>query len=418
MRLWLRVVILLLLSFASVAHAVPAFARRYGTSCQTCHVAYPKNTPFGEAFRRNGYRFPGGDEDVRREEPQKLGADANKDLFPAAVWPGELPFSLPLSVVLASNVMVTNAEEKVGFGGVGATIGLNAAASLGEHISVWAGIAVMGSTAPSASVAIERAFVTFSLFSKPYLNVRIGRFEPGVLSFSMHRTLGLVPWLFSSPVGDDPSTLEPTQLGAEVTGVGLAGRGSYSLGLVEGQGRLNLPKNVYGRVAYKLGGLRLDGETPSGEENTANPAPWRELSLQAGAFGYAGVTSLGSLQTASQDNRFFTVGGDLNAVLGDANLIVAYTFSRNSRPLLANPELALDQHQVFAQLDYVVFPWLVPTARFEWRRTGSAADERYSLGAYLLVRANVRVLLLGATRRTSAMGLSFDGAQAGLSVGL
>ena len=45
---------------ARASHAIPAFARRYETSCQTCHVAFPRLTPFGEAFRRNGYRFPDG----------------------------------------------------------------------------------------------------------------------------------------------------------------------------------------------------------------------------------------------------------------------------------------------------------------------------------------------------------------------
>ena len=43
---------------ASRAQAIPAFARRYEKSCQTCHTVYPALTPFGEAFRRNGYRFP------------------------------------------------------------------------------------------------------------------------------------------------------------------------------------------------------------------------------------------------------------------------------------------------------------------------------------------------------------------------
>ncbi len=74
-----RRLLFLLVAFAlpQAAWAVPAFARQYGTSCQTCHVAFPKNTPFGEAFRRNGYRFPGGrDEDFRKQEPQKLAQQA------------------------------------------------------------------------------------------------------------------------------------------------------------------------------------------------------------------------------------------------------------------------------------------------------------------------------------------------------
>src|SRR5208283_5032393 len=40
------------------ARAVPSFARKYQTGCQTCHTVYPVLNPFGEAFRRDGYRFP------------------------------------------------------------------------------------------------------------------------------------------------------------------------------------------------------------------------------------------------------------------------------------------------------------------------------------------------------------------------
>lgn len=40
------------------AAAVPSFSRKYQTSCLTCHTVYPVLNPFGEAFRRNGYRMP------------------------------------------------------------------------------------------------------------------------------------------------------------------------------------------------------------------------------------------------------------------------------------------------------------------------------------------------------------------------
>src|SRR3989442_13922728 len=72
------------------AQAIPAFARKYGTSCQTCHTIFPKLGPFGEAFRRNGYRFPGTDSDVVKQETIPLGQDEQKKQFPDSVWPGTL----------------------------------------------------------------------------------------------------------------------------------------------------------------------------------------------------------------------------------------------------------------------------------------------------------------------------------------
>ncbi|HET9992610.1 MAG TPA: hypothetical protein VFQ65_28950, partial [Kofleriaceae bacterium] len=84
--------------FPRTASAIPAFARKYGTSCTTCHTVYPKLNPFGEAFRRNGFRFPGTDSDVVKQATVPLGADAYKKMFPDAVWPGTLPGSVPLSI--------------------------------------------------------------------------------------------------------------------------------------------------------------------------------------------------------------------------------------------------------------------------------------------------------------------------------
>jgi hypothetical protein len=58
------------------ASAIPAFARKYGTSCQTCHTIFPKLNPFGVAFRLRGYRMPNETEDMVKEKPVSLGAPA------------------------------------------------------------------------------------------------------------------------------------------------------------------------------------------------------------------------------------------------------------------------------------------------------------------------------------------------------
>jgi hypothetical protein len=45
---------LLLLPLAN-AYAVPSFARQTGQSCEACHTVFPQLTPFGRAFKLNGY---------------------------------------------------------------------------------------------------------------------------------------------------------------------------------------------------------------------------------------------------------------------------------------------------------------------------------------------------------------------------
>jgi len=52
--------ILLLLGFALIlfyenSFAIPAFARKYNMSCQTCHSPFPKLKPYGDEFAGNGF---------------------------------------------------------------------------------------------------------------------------------------------------------------------------------------------------------------------------------------------------------------------------------------------------------------------------------------------------------------------------
>jgi hypothetical protein len=76
---------------AAPAGAIPAFARKYQTSCLTCHTVYPKLNPFGEAFRRT-------DSDYIKAEQVALGQEANKKTFPKTAWPDSILAAIPISV--------------------------------------------------------------------------------------------------------------------------------------------------------------------------------------------------------------------------------------------------------------------------------------------------------------------------------
>ena len=51
--------LLLLLIFGGFqdAHALPAFARKYGLRCSACHEAWPMLNYFGQKFKDNGYQL-------------------------------------------------------------------------------------------------------------------------------------------------------------------------------------------------------------------------------------------------------------------------------------------------------------------------------------------------------------------------
>src|SRR5258706_6947519 len=80
------------------AHAIPAFARQYGTSCSTCHVDFPKLNDFGKAFEDAGFKFPKNDEDFIKVPPVMLGAAAQKEVWPHSIFPGTIPGLPPIGL--------------------------------------------------------------------------------------------------------------------------------------------------------------------------------------------------------------------------------------------------------------------------------------------------------------------------------
>src|SRR5215468_5914042 len=84
--------------YCPAIHAIPAFARQYQTSCTTCHSDFPKLNDFGKAFKDAGFKFPSDDETYLKIPPVMLGAPAQKDQFPHAVWPGTIPGISPIGL--------------------------------------------------------------------------------------------------------------------------------------------------------------------------------------------------------------------------------------------------------------------------------------------------------------------------------
>ena len=56
-------VAVVLLAAVRPAHAIPAFARKYGLPCSACHQAWPMLNNFGQTFKDNGYQL-GNDRDA------------------------------------------------------------------------------------------------------------------------------------------------------------------------------------------------------------------------------------------------------------------------------------------------------------------------------------------------------------------
>ncbi|MCL4540033.1 MAG: hypothetical protein M1378_10650 [Bacteroidetes bacterium] len=77
-----------LLILADSASAIPAFARKYGYSCNVCHSPAPRLKPFGDEFSRNGFKIPG------KEPPRFVQATGDDHLLLMRDFPVAMRFEL------------------------------------------------------------------------------------------------------------------------------------------------------------------------------------------------------------------------------------------------------------------------------------------------------------------------------------
>ncbi len=400
------------------SYSIPAFARKYKTSCATCHNDFPKLNAFGEAFRRSGYQFPGGtDPEMTKEEPVSLGGEGNKKAFPEAIWPGTIPGSSPLSVFLEGEMDYNpKVDPRFTFGGLGSAIEAVAGGTIGEDLSFWGQLALNA----DGTVELNRIFLIFSnLIGDNYaLNARVGVIEPGLFSFSTHRAWLEGYWLTTRALSDAPGdmgwTIEETQKGVELNGMA-EGRFGWSAGIVEGFGNAHADKDYYGHLFYKIGGLPIDGVVGDSAVITST-RPYIDNSLTLGLVAYAGTASLGPDSTGlAPDNKFTMVGGDVNLWYDRFNLFGGIGLRHDGQPYLYGTGIDINSTVWFAELDVTVFPWLLPGIRYEsWKSealdpatpgsTVSYTDSQIVPGVVFLLRPNVKLTLRGSFAKYFANG--------------
>ena len=366
------------------AWAIPAFARKYQTSCQTCHIAYPKLNPFGNAFRLRGYRMPGETEDLVKEMPVPLGVDAYKRVWPDAVWPSDIPGTVPLSVdVRLAGVALHDAEADETTGHdfrFPESVDLLGAGTFGETMSFLTALGFEVETEhgqTEVNVGIQHAELRFNgpFGSGTAFNAKFGRFTPEMTQQFSHGYL-LTESTPVSMLGFNPVARVLHDWSNEVAGFGHGGghhggggggiglpagvdgievygivksRLDYSGGISNGIGPgdatadANRSKDFFGRVGYKFGGLSLDGE-----DYVESSKNWRETSLRVGAFGYRGDGE-GPLfrgtghngSSFAEDKNFTRAGVDVNVYWRDLNLIAGFVRGRDTIALF---ELHEEEH--------------------------------------------------------------------------
>jgi hypothetical protein len=435
-RVLFCLVAVFLLGDVRPASAVPAFSRKYQTSCQTCHVIFPKLNPFGEAFRLNGYRMPLETAEQVKQTPVSLGAEAYTRMWPEMVWPSDLPSSVPFALNMKMADIYASSVDETGHQVVHNDFqfpqeaNLFAAGTLGKNFSFFGELTWAERPDGGSDTEIEHARIdVISPFGPEHLfNFRIGKLAPNLYDGFQEM------WLMTDNGVDTLFTYNPigfqggTGLSEENAGVSLPQRARsiemygvaahrlfYTIGVdspigpggPNGTFGSNSQKDFYARVDYKIGGMGLDGDTTGVQ---LPPENWREKSLRIGVLGYTGngedvnfdVTDEEGTAFKMQDRRYKRIGLFASLYFGDLNLFGVALHGTDKLALLDSKTLeTIDETNRtydawFAQADYVIKPPFQVSVRYENLRVADPtvpSIRTLNANFSVLIRANIKAML-------------------------
>lgn len=380
---------LVLLLIPTASQAIPAFARQYQTSCTTCHSDFPKLNDFGKAFKDAGFKFPADDETFLKVPPVMLGAPAQKDLFPRAVWPGTIPGMPPIGLRMNTFFQTTSGNRgkfdslsapgtvnpfipKTDFSS--GLFSLFTAGNFGSDIAFWVDedISVAGDNASGGLGDGYLKFVNIGRLikmPKDALSLRVGRFELD-LPFSPARShnisgwdifdqnnLGAVNPAFTAQHNvNNQLTMADAMNGIEFSGGHQYGGYHYSIALVDqntsgvsqaANGSAFVPspagfasdsnfKDIYARFSYRFN-LERDPASRNAVQAAGSTGPRDHTYVNLGTFWFYGR----SVQRFSGENLagdpvvltarepFYRAGGDFSVNYRNFNVYGLFMYGHD-----------------------------------------------------------------------------------------
>lgn len=372
----LTAVVLFGFLMASKSEAVPTFARKYETSCSTCHYAFPRLNSFGRAFRNNAFRYPGDDQALVKQEPVSLGAESQKKVFPNAIWPADIPGVPPISFHWVSlwlyqphmkghEFSFENPSELSAF----------MPGTIGDNLSFFFELGWEQAGAFSYGGRVDYRFVD-------QFHVRVGNID--YLPVLDLERLTPEEYNYGSFQERDGSGIE---FWGATNGPQDQGGLIYSAGVINGENDgvenidLNSNKDVFAKVSYKIGGMGVLGSSKA----SATVEPWRDNSITVGAFGHLGRNA----DASSLRN----LGGNADIFFNDFNL---FGLAMVEQTKAAGAGKYANTTRLFTEGDYVIYPWLIPLVRLQYTKPeNESAVTEIVPAVVVLVRANVKVVPTG-----------------------
>src|SRR5258708_7897245 len=147
----------------SGVYAIPAYARKFDMPCSACHDSWPRLSPFGQAFKDNGYQLMNDRDAPIYQNP--------------SYWPISFRITPEWHRISTNRVQVdgSNPEAQItqhGFDWSG--LDILTEGTLAKNIS----FIVLPSSDSTGAFHMESVFVRFdNILKSSWLNVKVGKFE-------------------------------------------------------------------------------------------------------------------------------------------------------------------------------------------------------------------------------------------------
>lgn len=255
--------ILLFIAYTETANAIPAFARKYNMSCQTCHSPTPRLKPYGDDFAGNGFKLSD------KDSPRYFVETGDEEL--------SLIRDFPLAVRFDGHVTYNNANSENSDFGVPYILKLMSGGELTDNIAYYFYFYM---SERGEVVGVEDCYIMFNDMFGIDLDLYFGQFQvsdplfkrelrltledyqaykfkPGVSKMNLAYDRG-----FMLTYGMDWGTDIILEV---VNGCGLSGADANKLFDIDGH------KTIVGRISQDIGDfLRIGGYILTGNEDMVN----------------------------------------------------------------------------------------------------------------------------------------------------
>jgi len=224
---------------AHEAHALPAFARKYGLRCSACHEAWPMLNYFGQKFKDNGYQLMNDRDAPIWQNPSYWPVTFRITPY----WHRESSDKVAVDQSASGLRQVTSS----GFDLTG--LDFHTGGTLEKNLSFY----VLPSSNESGMFHFETVMGRLdNLFGSPWFNVKFGKFElDNLVSEKRILTLTSISGTYETyhfmPVGDGNifGQIGDNQLGVEWMGHSLNDRTRVSAALLSStDGNVDLPNGA------------------------------------------------------------------------------------------------------------------------------------------------------------------------------